>query len=337
MPAKYHDYYHALGVSRSATPDEISRAYRALAREFHPDLNKAAGAESRFKEIGEAYEVLKDPEKRSRYDALGANWKDGQEFRPPPDWTRSAGGGGGGGGRRRPDSRNRQGAGGPPDFGAGAGVGMDSAAFSDFFESLFGNVDLGGLHNHAQAHPSGPRPGRDSEAQIVISLADAFHGSTRELSLDDGTSSRTLSVKIPRGITDGSAIRLPGQGAPGSTGGPPGDLLLRVRLAPDPRFRISENAEHDLITTLNLTPSEAALGAKISVQTLAGEVLLTVPPGSQTGQRLRIKGRGLPKKSGDAGDLFADLRVCVPRELSEEEKAAYEQLARVSNFDPRAT
>lgn len=326
MTAKFQDYYSSLGVSRTASAEEIQRAYRALARQYHPDVNKEPGAEARFKEINEAYEVLKDPKKRERYDALGANWRAGDEFRPPPGWQPR-------GGARRAASADAQ------DFGG----------FSEFFESVFGgsggfDVDdfirgAGGSGGRGDGARYGdgqtrPRRGADHEAEVTISLTEAVRGGTRQIALrsddDADGQTRTYEVRIPPGVTNGSTIRLPGQGGGGRNGGEAGDLLLRVNIAPDPRFRIEPKGGHDLVTVINISPAEAALGTKIDVPTVDGEVRLTIPPGSQSGQRMRIRGHGLTKRSGDRGDLFAELRIVVPRELSPEERAAYEQLARVT-------
>lgn len=351
MSAKFHDYYQVLGVQRSASADEIQRAYRDLARKYHPDMNKEKGAEERFKEIGEAYEVLKDADKRKRYDALGANWKHGQDFQPPQGW---------GGGARS----GRRASGGPGgnvhvDFGEGG------ADFSDFFESLFGgggggaraarsgfggmsgddfaDAMRGGAAGRGARHGrSRARPGQTHEAEITIPLRDAFRGGTRNITLtssdDHGASSqRTYDVKIPAGVTDGAVIRLSGQGGPGSGGGEAGDLLIRIRIAPDPRFRFDAESKHDLITTILLAPWEAALGARVPVETLAGELTMTIPPGSQSGQKLRIRGQGFPRKNADPGDLFAELKIVVPRTLTPEERTLYEQLRDQSNFQPRTT
>jgi curved DNA-binding protein len=346
MTAKFQDYYQALGVERGATADEIQAAYRKLARKYHPDVNKDPGADAKFKEIGEAYEVLKDPEKRKRYDLLGANWKQGQDFRPPPGWgSRTTGAG----------PRNVR-----VDFGGAGG----SGDFSEFFESIFGGGGFdsddfaeamrGGGRAGGRAgrrnsrHPPHPQPGRTQEAEIMIPLTDAFHGGTRRITLsstdeEGAESTRNYEVKIPPGVTDGSAIRLSGQGGEGIAGGPAGDLLLRIRIAPDPRFRIDPEHKHNLITTLNIAPWEAALGTRVHLATLDGEITVTIPPGSQTGQKLRIKGKGLPQRTGPQsdgeprGDLFAELKIATPRTLTDDEKAAWEALAKASNFNPRSS
>lgn len=327
MSVKYQDYYQTLGVARSASADEIQRAYRKLARQYHPDVNKDPAAHEKFKQISEAYEVLKDPEKRKLYDQLGANWKAGQDFRPPPGWQGRAqrGGGGGGGGVEF-------------DFG---GFGGEGADFSEFFESIFGGGMAGGfgragagMGGAGRARPR-PRQGQTHETSVTISLWEAVHGTTRSISVErpeDG-GSRTYDVKIPAGTTDGSVIRLAGQGSPGMFGGEPGDLLLRVQVAPDPRFRVQGR---DLVTQVPITPSEAVLGAKVPVEAMDGELVVTIPPGSQSGQRLRVRGKGLPGRgTATAGDLYVELRIVVPKEPSEEERSLYEQIANTSNFRPR--
>lgn len=328
MSVKYEDYYKTLGVSRTASADEIQQAYRKLARKYHPDVNKEKGAEAKFKHINEAYEVLKDPEKRKRYDELGENWKAGQEFRPPPGWE------GARGGRRA----------------ANVDVG-DIGGFSDFFDAIFGGGGFGqrGGSWSTSARGNGSKrrqhaePGQDLEAEITISLADVFHGTTRRIDLQSAEPdehgralTKSLDIKIPVGTSEGSTIRLAGQGHPSPFGGPPGDLLLRVHVGPDARFEVSGS---DLKTVLPITPSEAVLGGKVSVPLFVSEAMVTIPPGSQSGQRLRLRGKGLPKRGhhGEHGDMLVELRIVVPKEPSAEEKALYEQLASISNFQPRTT
>jgi curved DNA-binding protein len=341
MSVKYQDYYQTLGVPRGASQEEIQRAYRRLARELHPDVNKSPGAEQRFRDVAEAYEVLKDPERRKRYDQLGADWKSGQDFTPPPGWEniRFDFGTAGAGRARRPGRSGRARGAAPFEdvFGAGG--------FSDFFEAIFGGGARagepfagvrGGRATQEEAADL-PREGPTHEAQITISLDDAYRGGTRRITLrrgDNGAGqARTYDVRIPPGITDGATIRLAGQGGPGHAGGPPGDLLLRVSIAPDPRFSVSG---HDLACVLPIAPWEAALGAKVPVPTLDGEVTLTVPPGSQSGQRLRLRGKGLPKRQGgERGDQYVELKIVVPKQLSDAERAAFESLRAASNFDPR--
>ena len=345
MPAKFQDYYHSLGVARGATQDEIQGAYRTLARKYHPDMNKEPSAEAKFKEIGEAYEVLKDPEKRKKYDALGANWKQGQEFRPPPGWT----------GARPGGTR--------VDFGGGGRGGASQSDFSDFFESIFGGVGGGGggmggggggfaNDDFAEAMRAGraggggrgrrtpARAGQTHEVEITISLADAFHGATRHISLsatdaEGEESSKSYDVRIPAGVTNGSTIRLSGQGGEGHAGGPSGDLLLKVNIAPDARFRIDPDHKHTLIAALPIAAWEAALGAKVHLETLDGAITISVPPGSQSGQKLRIKGKGLPIKGDARGDLYAELRIVVPKSLTDEERKAWEHVRDSSALDAR--
>lgn len=317
MPVKFKDYYETLGVDRSADTDAIRKAYRKLARKYHPDVNKDAGAEDRFKEIGEAHEVLSDPEKRKRYDELGSNWRAGQEWNPPPGWQ-----------------------GGAHTFG-GQGGGAD---FSDFFESLFG-AGFGGFDSGPMGGRGGAsfraRRGHDQEAEIEVSLEDAFHGVKRKIELTsqsvrpDGRlepQRRSFEVNIPAGVSEGSRIRLAGQGSPGSGGGPGGDLFLRVRLKPHPRFEVDD---HNLKTTVPLAPWEAALGAEVSVPTIDGSVQMKIPAGTDSGKTLRLRGKGLPKTSGGAGDLLVTTKIVVPKHLTEEERRLFEELSKSSEFRPR--
>jgi curved DNA-binding protein len=323
---KFQDYYATLGVERGATREDIQRAYRKLARKHHPDIDKSPGATQRFAQINEAHEVLIDPEKRKRYDALGARWKDGEDFRPPPDWEASFGARGPRGGRSDAS-------------GAGAFEEFDFEApegFSSFFEAFFGGGGAGGFGARGGGAPR-PRAGRAVEAQVEIDLEDAYAGATRTITLstDDGaTPARTYDVRIPPGTADGSTIRLRGQGDPGRSGGTAGDLLLHVRIRPHARFT---HEGTDLGTILRVTPSEAALGARIDVPVLGGQrVLLTIPPGSSSGKKLRVRGMGLPVRAGGRGDLIVELAIAVPETLSADERRSYEELARVSTFDPRA-
>jgi curved DNA-binding protein len=299
LSVAFHDYYETLGVPRGASADDIRSAYRKLARTYHPDVNSDPGAEDRFKEIAEAYEVLRDPEKRERYDRLGANWKAGE------DVSGSAGFEGFGNGPGSPDIRF--------DFGGGD--------FSDFFESVFGRRSggrPGGFDGFATR-------GADQEATLELSLEEAAKGGQRRLSLADG---RDYSVTIPPGVRDGQLIRLSGEGSPGAGNGPAGDLLLRVRIKPHPRFAREGN---DLRVELPVTPSEAALGATVRVPTLDGTAKVKVPAGSSSGRRLRLRGQGIA-----GGDLYATVSIKVPRKLTAQERDAYERLANVSSFDPRA-
>ncbi|MCX5662375.1 MAG: J domain-containing protein [Planctomycetota bacterium] len=326
---KYEDYYKVLGVVRTASQKEIQQAYRKLARQFHPDINKAKDAEARFKQVNEANEVLGDPEKRKKYDELGADWQSGQEFRPPPGWAGQGGQGG------RP--RTRGGA-----HADGQGFHFEGGNFSDFFEQMFGGRggnasarDIFGNMGGGMGGQPGDDEGHTQESELPISLEDAYHGATKGITLRDPAdgSTRNLQVKIPAGATDGTVIRLAGQGGRSHPGGPAGDLRLKLRLAAHDRFKVEG---HDLVLTLNISPWEAALGAKVSVATLDGSVTLTLPPGSQSGQRLRLKERGLPQRGGARGDLYAVLRVAVPKPLSDVERRLFEELQKESKFDPRA-
>jgi len=331
MAVRFQDYYQTLGVSREAKQDEIRRAYRKLARQYHPDVNKGADAEGKFRAVNEAYEVLGDPEKRKKYDQLGANWQSGQEFRPPPGWE------------------NLRYEYGPGAGASGGGFSFSPGGFSDFFEMFFGRgggfspgggggIDIDELFRQAQSgrqhtrrrRPGGPGgEGGGTEARVEVTLEEAVAGARRQvqLRLPNGQS-RTLDVKIPAGVHDGSRIRLKGQGQDGE------DLLLTIRLAPHPRFEV---AGSDLIADLPVSAWEAALGAKVTLQTLAGAVTVTIPPDSQTGQKLRLRGKGLPKGSGEHGDLLARLRIVNPPKLSDAERGLYEQLRSQSTFDPRRT
>ena len=320
---QYKDYYEILGVPRTATQDDIKKAFRKLARKYHPDVSKLADAEVRFKDLNEANEVLKDPEKRAAYDQMGSNWKAGQEFQPPPNWDAGFEFRGG----------DRPGGGSP----FGNGEGFDT---SDFFESLFGKRARGG---------GGPRrstsmQGEDHHAKVLIDLEDAFHGAERSISLRvpkvgiDGRvalEERRLDVHIPRGIRAGQHLRLAGQGAPGSGGAPGGDLYLEIEFKPHPRFRLDGN---DVYVDLALAPWEAALGATVDAPTPEGSVQLTIPKGSAAGRKLRLKGRGLPsaKAGGAAGDLYAVLTIALPPADAEKALEAYKAMASVfADFDPR--
>jgi len=312
---EFKDYYQILGVERDADQDEIKRAYRKLARKFHPDVSKETDAEARFKELGEAYEVLKDPEKRAAYDHLGANWQAGQDFRPPPDWDAGF------------------------EFSGGGFTSADSAAYSDFFESLFGRGFSGGGFQRAGAHQYRAR-GEDHHARILIDLEDALEGRTRPITLqvpeidDHGrvrTRARTLNVRIPQGVTAGQKIRLAGQGAPGIGDAPAGDLYLEIDFRPHPRYRVDGR---DLLADLPIAPWEAALGARVKVGTPGGTVELTVPENSRSGQKLRLKGRGLAGKN--PGDLYMVLQIVVPPANTDEMSALYREMAEMSDFDPRA-
>jgi curved DNA-binding protein len=309
---EFRDYYAIMGVARDATEDDIKRAYRKLARKYHPDVSKEPHAEERFKELGEAYEVLKDPEKRAAYDRLGANWKSGQEFRPPPDWDTGY------------------------EFRGGEFRPGDSAAFSDFFESLFGR---GGFQGARAGGPPFNARGEDHHARVLIDLEDAFAGATRGITLQAPevdaqgrvhTRERTLNVRIPKGIKPGQRIRLAGQGAPGGRG-TSGDLYLEVSIKPHRLYRMEGQ---DLYLDLPVAPWEAALGATVKVPTPGGTVDLTIPPSSSSGRKLRLRGRGLPGEP--PGDLYAVLKVVLPPASTESAKALYKEMEQQLRFDPRA-
>ena len=297
MAVKFRDYYEVLGVPRTATAEEIKRAYRQLARKHHPDLQpagKRAAAAERFKEINEAYEVLRDADKRKKYDALGADWKSGADFTPPP------------------------GASWHPTDGA---EGEDLGNVSDFFASLFGRSGGRGGRGGVRATV----PGDDLEAEMPVTLEELLHGGRRQVGLGDG---RTLEVTIPRGTRDSTVLRLAGQGGPGINGGPAGDLYLRARLVPHPRYRVVGD---DLEWDLRLWPWQAVLGAEVKAETPDGRVTLKVPAGTQSGRRLRLRGRGLPGADGARGDLYAIVRIVVPDRPNPAEREAYEVLKRVAS------
>jgi len=314
MAIDYKDYYEILGVGKDASQDQIRRAYRKLARKHHPDISKSPDAEEKFKELNEAYEVLGDPEKRTRYDQLGATWQAGYGTGPPPDWE-----------------------------GAQFSYSTDDAGqFSDFFRTLFGGGRGAWQEAELRGGATRRRRGRDHESEIGISLEDAYHGGSKTVDLErveiggDGRPVRvrkSYEVKIPAGITEGSLIRLSGQGGEGSGGGAPGDLYLRVRIRPDSRFALHD---HDLAYTVDISPWEAALGTKITIPTIDGKVSMTLPQGTQTGQTFRLRGKGMPLGSGSShGDMLVTTRVVVPTKLTEEEKRLFGELARESRFQPR--
>ncbi len=344
---EYKDYYKTLGVERKASQEEIKKAFRALARKYHPDINKADDAEKKFKEINEAYEVLGDEEKRKQYDALGAGFQGGQDFRPPPGWEGMFGGSGGHGGANSRTRTYRSGSGGAGSGGAGSGGAGFSfegdEAFSDFFQAFFGGDPQFGntAFQSARSQPQAQR-GQDLEVSLTIGLEDAFRGAKKSVSFDvietavDGSRKKerkSYSVKIPAGTKDGSVIRLAGQGGAGRAGGKAGDLLLRVKIAPHPVFTLKG---YDLHMNLPVTPWEAALGASIEIQTLSGKVALKIPPGTKSGATLRIKGKGLPKKLMSSGDIFVHVVMQVPEKLSDKEKELFEELSRESSFNPRS-
>jgi len=332
MSVKFKDYYEILGVPRTASPEDIKKAYRKLARKFHPDVNKASGAEAKFKEIGEANEVLSDAGKRARYDQLGSNWQAGQDFRPPPGYDNARFDFQGAHGGRSGRGFNPQ----------------DMGGFSDFFESLFGQQQFGERQQGArfgvwENGEEEDRGGQDQESSITISLEDAYHGAVKSIRLQApevdargriASQVKTYQVKIPAGITNGARIRLAGQGGHGPQGGPAGDLYLRVQIAPHPTFKVNGQ---DLEVDCPITPWEAVLGAKVTIPTLEGNAAFTIPPGSESGQRLRLRGKGLRQARGlEPGDLMVAIRIVVPKRMTVREKELFEELAKVSPFKPRS-
>lgn len=326
---EYKDYYSVLGVDRKASDEEIKRAYRKLARKYHPDVSKEANAEEKFKNLQEAYEVLKDAEKRSAYDQLGSNWKQGQEFRAPPGWD--------------PNTRFYT----SDDMGGFADG--DMGGFSDFFTNLFGRARAQG-QGHGQGRGHGFRSdsfhdfaqrGSDQQAKVTVTLEEAFHGTTRKLQLQmpemDASGAmhqklRTLNVTIPAGATEGQQLRLAGQGGLGVGGGPAGDLYLEIEIAPNSLFSLKGR---DIYLTLPVTPWEAALGAEIKTPTLAGPVGLKLAAGTEAGQKLRLKGRGMPGKP-QAGDQYAIVQIQVPPANTEEQREIYQNMAKtMASFNPR--
>ena len=348
MPVKYKDYYETLGVARNASDEEIKKAFRKLARQFHPDVAKnKKQAEEKFKEINEAYEVLGDSTRRKRYDELGSNWNSGADFRPPPGWESAQGG-----------SRRRGPGGEDYDFHFGG------TGFSDFFEQLFGAARGGGQRAGSARRGGfgeedlGSERGQDLEGDILVTLEEAMRGSVRSVSVRHGVpcqqcggtgaqgaphlpclrrhgpsgQDRDLPGQNPRRGNRRPASARSGRGDVGVGGGAAGDLYLRVRLAKHPDFEVED---HNLIYEANLTPWEAVLGAKIAVPTLNGRVNIRIPPGTQNGQKLRLRGRGLPEPGGGNGDVIVVARIEVPQRISDSERKLWEQLARESPFNPR--
>ncbi|MFA7240860.1 MAG: DnaJ C-terminal domain-containing protein [Sulfuricellaceae bacterium] len=309
---EFKDYYKIMGVARDATQDEIKRAYRQMARKYHPDVSKEANAEARFKEVGEAYEVLKDAEKRAAYDQLGANWKAGQEFRPPPDWDAGF------------------------EFSGGGFTGGDAAGFSDFFESLYGR----GFGAGRGAHAAYPAQGEDHHAKVLIELEDAYTGATRTIVLHVpeidarghvATREHKLNVTIPRGIRAGQHIRLVGQGAPGRGQGKPGDLYLEVEFLPHAHYRVEQR---DVYLELPVAPWEAALGATVKAPTPGGTVELKIPANAVAGNKLRLKGRGIPGST--PGDFYVVLQIALPPADAETSRSFYRNMAeQFKSFNPR--
>ena len=347
MAVQFKDYYEVLGVARTASEEDIKKAFRKLARQYHPDVAKTKkGAEEKIKEINEAYEVLSHPAKRKKYDELGPNWKQGAEFRPPPGWQGQPG---------RSSGRGQPG--GEHEFEFGGTTG-----FSDFFEQLFGSRGRGGGGGFGGrggfAGAEVVERGRDVEGDIMVTLEEAVHGSVRAVSLRRAavcdncrgtgeknnkvcpvcggsgqvTRTETYQVKIPAGVTEGQRLRVAGRGEAGSGGGASGDLLLRVNLARHPDFEVQD---HNIVYEAELAPWEAVLGTNLSVPTLNGTVNIKIPPGTQNRQKLRVRGRGLPQRSGPAGDLFVVARIEVPEAVTDEERKLWTQLAGASKFTPR--
>ena len=290
---EYKDYYKVLGVPRDVSQDELKKAYRKLARKYHPDVSKETNAETKFKEVGEAYEALKDPEKRAQYDQFGSSYQHGQSFNPPPGWDRQG------------------------------GAGMGGGNFSSFFESMFSGGGMGGNDQFFAQ-------GEDVNAKITVSLEDAFNGAKKSIRRPDGANQTgTINVKIPAGITSGKKIRLTGQGKAGA-GGEAGDLFLEINIANHAHYQVENK---DVIINLPISPWEAALGAKVTVPTLAGKISLTIPNNAKTGQKMRLKGRGLPGKQ--AGDQIVVLQIMTPPADTPEAKQLYQQMAEELNFNPR--
>jgi curved DNA-binding protein len=316
------DFYDALGVSRDASEDDIRRAYRRLARQYHPDVNKEPGAEDRFKEVSEAYEVLRDAEKRSQYDRYGSQWRAAQEAQRQ---GRGAPGGGPGAG----GFEGFEGFGGPGGGFDDVRVEFGEGGIDDILEGLFGGRGRGRGRRGGRFEGYSMR-GADREAEIELSLEEAAHGGRRRISLADG---RDLEVNIPPGVRDGQRIRLAGEGDPGAGGGPTGDLFLRVRIRRHPTFRLDGR---DLYVDLPVAPWEAALGAEVETPTLDGTARVKVPQGSSCGRRLRLRGQGFPGSGGAPdGDLYAVVKIMVPKRPSKRERELFEQLAEASKFDPR--
>jgi curved DNA-binding protein len=314
---KYKDYYASLGVARDASADDIKKAYRKLARKYHPDVSKEVGAEEKFKEVAEAYEVLRDAEKRAAYDRLGYH-QPGQQFEPPPGW----------------DFQFQQGF-------ADRGADFKGAEFSDFFRDLFGGRFSAESGDGVDGRRGFAMRGQDIEATVDVTLEEAASGVVREFlmrvpeRLPDGRAQmaeRRVKVRIPKGATSGQKLRVPGKGSPGRGGAEPGDLYLTVEFGPHPFLRADQ---HDLYLELPVTPWEAALGAEVQIPTLSGQVRLRIPPGSSAGAKLRLTGKGLPRPHHGHGDLYCLLRIVTPPTLSSRERELFEQLREASDFNPR--
>lgn len=301
---KYKDFYKILGMPRDAKAEDIKKAYRRLARKYHPDVSKEAGAEDKFKDVNEAHDILSDPEKRAAYDQLGYH-RPGQDFRPPPGWGGRTGGGVGG------------------DF-----AGMD---FSDLFSQLFGGAHSGGARRPQGFRGGNAPPGQDIEARLVLTLEEAFHGMEKQVNLSGPGSERTVKLRVPAGALPNKRLRLAGKGQLSQFGGPAGDLYLNIEIAAHSLYRL-EGA--DIYLDAAILPWEAVLGTTLQVPTLKGNVRLKIAPGARSGQKLRLSGRGMPG-AAESGDFYVMLQIVVPPETTEEERALYEKLAALSTFDPR--
>lgn len=327
MAVKYKDYYEVLGVQRGASQDDVQKAYRKLARKYHPDVNKAADAEEKFKELNEAYEVLKDPDKRKLYDELGPNWQSGQDFRPPPGW----------------EYQQYRGGGQQAEFNWGGAGG-----FSDFFETLFGGRGGGFQQGFRGGGGTGfgqqqvwRQAGADQETTIRITLDEAFRGGTKPIVLQSQlinqhgqleVQEKRYDVKIPAGIRSGQKIRLSGQGGEGTGGGPRGDLYMKVEIEPHPVYTLKGR---DLYMEVPVAPWEAVLGAEVLIETLSGNVTLKIPAGTQSGQKMRLRGKGMPGPRSGPGDLYATITVKVPTKPSPREQELFDELKKASTFNPR--
>lgn len=315
---EFKDYYKVLGVSRDAKDDDIKRAYRKLARKYHPDVSKEPNAEEQFKTVQEAYEVLKDPKKREAYNQLGSNWKSGQEFRPPPDWQGFSG----------------------FDTSGFNTEDMGGHGFSDFFEAIFGQHQSGSFRGAKRAHHARSMRGQDEVAKINITLEEAYLGGQKTIQIQmpeiDAhgqliANKRTLKIQIPKGVISGQQLRLSKQGSKGLNGGEAGDLYLEINVEPHKRFTLQG---HDIYITLPITPWEAALGRTIPVATLGGSVDMKIPPGAQAGQKLRLKGRGMPYDN-TSGDQYVLLQILTPPAKTTADRELYEKMAELMPFNPR--
>jgi len=297
MGVSYKDYYNILGIQRNATAEQIHKAYRKLAKKYHPDVNKEAGTEQKYKDVNEAYEVLKDPNKRQKYDTLGENWE--QDFTPPQGWQ---------------NMRN----GNVNDFGGG---------FSDFFRTVFGSFNMRRFNEDGEETVYTYQHPRDQEVSMSISLEDIFDGGAKTITMFLGQRTSNLNVNLPRGITEGSRIKLPRKAQRG------GDLHIIIHILPHPKYEVNGN---DLTAKLIVAPWEAVIGSNITVETPTGDVKMKLPAGTQNGQKLRLKGKGLPKRAeNEAGDLYVRIEIEVPQSISDKEKELWEELARISSFKPR--